>query len=130
MRMKNIRVVIWTLLALALTGCAHPIIIAPDASNIYRDPGDPPKIKASVGVIIPEALTNLEVTTPGGGGDNVRYFSYRDLRVSYEKMLSNVFGNVVRITSPENAANSARLGINLTVTPEVITSSGSTGFFT
>ncbi|PRX31668.1 hypothetical protein B0G75_105458 [Paraburkholderia sp. BL18I3N2] len=128
--MKNIRAVILTLLALALTGCAHPIKIAPDASNIYRGPNDPPKIKASVGVIIPEVLTNLEVTTPGGGGDNVRYFPYRDLQVSYEKMLSNVFDNVVRMASPESTTNTAGPRVNLTVTPELITSSGSTGFFT
>jgi len=128
--MKNFRAVILTLLALALTGCAHPIKIAPNATSIYREPGDPPKIKASVGLIIPDAVTNLEVTTPGGGGDNVRYFPYRDLQASYEKMLSNVFDNVVRITSSDGAADLSRDGINLTVTPEVITSSGSTGFFT
>lgn len=114
----------------ALSGCAHPIQIAPNSANIYRTPSDSPKISATIGMVMPAALSSLEVTTPGGGGDNVRYFPYRDMEAGYEKMLSNVFENVVTVTSSDSAEGLSRNGISFIVTPEVITNSGSTGFFT
>jgi hypothetical protein len=117
-QLKKIRNVAFLIAVFALSGCAHPIQIAPNSANIYRTPSDAPKISATVGMVM-----------PGGGGDNVRYFPYRDMEAGYEKMLSNVFENVVTVTSSDSASLS-RNGISFTVTPEVITDSGSTGFFT
>jgi hypothetical protein len=128
-QLKKIRNVAFLIAVFALSGCAHPIQIAPNSANIYRTPSDAPKISATVGMVMPATLNSLEVTTPGGGGDNVRYFPYRDMEAGYEKMLSNVFENVVTVTSSDSASLS-RNGISFTVTPEVITDSGSTGFFT
>jgi hypothetical protein len=128
--MKKIRGVAFVIAVFALSGCAHPIRIAPNTENIYRIPTDPPKINATVGMVMPATLARLEVTTPGGGGDNVRYYPYRDLEAGYEKMLSNVFDNVVMVTSSDTAESLSRNGVSITVTPEVITNSGSTGFFT
>lgn len=128
--MKKIRDAAFVIAVFALSGCAHPIQIAPNTANIYRTLGDPPKISATVGMVMPVTLSSLEVTTPGGGGDNVRYFPYRDMEAGYEKMLSNVFDNVVTVTSSDSAESLSRNGISITVTPEVITNSGSTGFFT
>jgi hypothetical protein len=128
--MKKFKCLILALSVIALYGCAHPIQIAPSPTNITRAPNDPPKIKANVGLIIPTELTNLEVTTPGGGGDNVRYYPYRDLQAAYEAMLANVFDNVVRVEPSDNREDLIKSGISFTVTPEVITNSGSVGFFT
>jgi hypothetical protein len=128
--MKNFKFLILALSVIALYGCAHPIQIAPNTANIIRVPNDLPRIKASVGLIIPTEMTNLQVTTPGGGGDNVRYYPYRDMQAAYEAMLANVFENVVRVEPSDNRENLIKSGISLTVTPEVITNSGSTGFFT
>eukprot|EP01034_Spumella_vulgaris_P042800 gene42800-53104_t len=102
----------WLLLTavLVLGGCAHPISIQPKVENIERSAGAPERFKAKVGYFIPQASLDLEVTTAGGGGDNVRYFPYRDIDAGFQRMLANVFETAVRVAS--------------------MPSSGSTGVFT
>ncbi len=122
----------WLLLTavLVLGGCAHPISIQPKVENIERPAGAPERFKAKVGYFIPQASLDLEVTTPGGGGDNVRYFPYRDIDAGFQRMLANVFETAVRVASMPSSADMQRDGMTFILSPILITSSGSTGVFT
>ncbi len=117
-------------MVLGIFGCAHKIVISPDIKKISRDAGTASRINANVGFFIPAEAMGLEVTTPGGGGDNVRYFPYRDIEVAYQIMLSNVFENAIKLRSAFDADELKMNQISFVFTPEVITNSGSTGFFT
>lgn len=129
--MKNLKVVLSVAALTFLVGCAHPISVAPKADLVIANPFlAKEKLKKKVGFYISPESLNLEVTTPGGGGDNVRYFPYRDLEVGYQKMLSGVFDGVVRVSKPNDSAEFERGGLVYIFMPEMITSSGSTGFFT
>ena len=128
--MNVLRLFLSVCAALAVTGCAHPIFVTPDASKITRDAGAPPRVHATVGYYIsPESLAR-EVTTDGGGGDRTRYFPYRDIQPSFEKMLSNVFDSVSRIEVPGDGAAIAKGGVQYVISPDIVTTSGSTSFLT
>ncbi len=111
--------------AAVLVGCAHPINITPNATRVSDGMDAAQRIQAKVAYQMPEAELGLEVTTPGGGGDNVRYFPYRDMDAGLELMLTKVFSQVTRTSSPTTPA-----GADFHVTPMIVTNSGSTGFFT
>lgn len=128
--MKNLKMLLSVAALTFLVGCAHPISIAPTADVVSTNAVGKEKLKKKVGFFISPELLNLEVTTPGGGGDNVRYFPYRDLEVGYQKMLSAVFDGVVRVSKSNDSAEFERGGLVYIFTPEMITNSGSTGFFT
>ena len=124
--MNFMRLFVMVCAASAVTGCAHPISVKPDASKITSDAGGQPKIHATVGYYIsPESLAR-EVTTDGGGGDRTRYFPYRDIQSSFEKMLSNVFDGVSRLDAP----GVSKGGIQYVISPDIVTTSGSTSFLT
>lgn len=117
------------LLALAiLGGCAHPISMAPDMAAIPSV--GTARIDKKVGYHLPETLRNLEVTTPGGGGDKVRYFPYRDLEAGFYKALSEVFGQVSKVADPKDSAGLKKAGIQLLFVPEIRTSSFSDSLVT
>jgi hypothetical protein len=117
-------------LALLVAGCAHPIDVAPNLAKLDRSSIADTRIPARVGYYIPASASSLEVTTPGGGGDNVRYFPYRDIEDGFKKMLSNVFEGVSRLTSIGDTSDAARDGIDFIVVPEVVTNSSSESFIT
>lgn len=77
------------------------------------------------GYHISAASKALEVTTPGGGGDKVRYFPYRDLEPGLYKALGVVFRDVAKINNPTDAAELSASGIQLLITPEITTNSSS-----
>lgn len=111
-----------------LFGCAHPISMNPDLALVS---GNEAKIiDKQVGYHIPDALRSLEVTTPGGGGDKVRYFPYRDIEPGFYKALSGTFRGVTKIQNPKNADALKSSGISLLITPEITTSSSSASPFT
>ena len=93
-----------------LAGCAHPIAVVPDQARLARSADAPAPMPLRVGYHIPAALADMEVTTPGGGGDNIRYFPYRDIDAGFEKMLSNVFSDIVKLPSIANPAETASSG--------------------
>lgn len=117
-------------IATFLSGCAHPIKVEPDATKIYSATITPSKSSANVGYYIPADLLALEVTTPGGGGDNVRYYPYRDIESGYKQALDNVFTGVVKLPSPPDFSRAKQQGLDYIIQPQIVTSSGSTGFFT
>ena len=123
--MHNIK--FWVLIAIAaafLSGCAHPISVVPP--DVVRTSDMPDRIKKKVGVFISPESLSLEVATPGGGGDSVKYFPYRDLENGYHKMLGNVFEDVVQVTKLNDPIGFQRGGISFVISPAIITNSGST----
>lgn len=113
-----------------LAGCAHPIKITPDLTKVERASSSPPRLEINVGYYIPPQLISNEITTPGGGGDNVRYFPYSEIEIGYQKMLSNVFKGVVKLTSIADPLTNSHNSIDYTIMPILVTNSGGSGFFT
>jgi hypothetical protein len=113
-----------------MAGCAHPINVAPNVTRLDRTSTTDPRIPANVGYYIPLEASSVEITTPGGGGDNVRYFPYQDIEAGFQKILSNVFTGVVKLTSITDPSGVSRDGIDYIIVPDVVTSSGGSGFFT
>ncbi|PVY91255.1 hypothetical protein C8C95_2105 [Acidovorax sp. 99] len=110
--------------ALILGGCAHPISMAPNLATV-QPTADQPMLDKKVGYHISAASKALEVTTPGGGGDKVRYFPYRDLEPGLYKAIGVVFRDVAKINNPTDAAELDASGIQLLITPEITTNSSS-----
>jgi hypothetical protein len=111
-------------------GCAHPIKVAPDVAKLERFSTTAPRLTANVGYYIPPEVSSVEVTTAGGGGDNIRYYPYTDIEPGFEKMLSNVFTGVVKLNSMTDLPGIARGGTEYIVQPVIVTSSGGSGLFT
>lgn len=128
--MKRFISCICTVLACVfLFGCAHPINMNPDLS-VVAAPSGAKVIDKKVGYHMPDALRAIEVTTPGGGGDKVRYFPYRDIEPGFYKALSEVFSSVTKVQNPNDAAAVQGSGISLLITPEITTTSSSDSAFT
>jgi hypothetical protein len=126
------RFIAYGLAALAcafLFGCAHPINMNPDLAALTA-PANTKVINKKAGYHMPDALRTVEVTTPGGGGDKVRYFPYRDIEPGFYKALSEVFTNVTKVQNPKDLAALKASGVALLITPEVTTTSYSDGAFT
>lgn len=127
--MRIIKLVCSMFAAAVLVGCAHPIVITPDISRIERDSSAQP-IKKGVAYYIAEDVRTREVTTPGGGGDNVSYVPYRDIETGFYKMLTNVFGSVTKLKSPADAQAIKANNVAYIVTPTITTNSSSPSPFT
>lgn len=112
-----------------LFGCAHPISMNPDLAKVAAPAGAKP-IDKKVGYYLPDNLRTVEVTTPGGGGDKVRYFPYRDIESGFYKALSEVFSSVTKVPNPKDAAALKASGVSLLITPEITTTSFSDSVFT
>jgi hypothetical protein len=78
-----------------VAGCAHPVSVRADVNY----PSDR-TVDTSVGYFISDANRSVEVTTPAGGGDKMRYFPYRDLEPTILNTLGSVFRKVYSV--PEN----------------------------
>lgn len=128
--MHFFRLVAASLAVLAIAGCAHPISVTPSPAALVRTASVSSKISASVGYYISPTATATEVTTAGGGGDNVRYFPYRDIEAGLQKVLSNVFSSVVKLASVGDNSDGKRNPVDFVLTPELVTTSGGSGFFT
>src|SRR5688500_2056099 len=95
----NLKGILAAVAVLLMAGCAHSISIAPNLTSLDRTQAPPPRIVANVGYYIPPEARSIEITTPGGGGDNVAYFPYQHIEAGFQKILSNVFIGVVKLTS-------------------------------
>ena len=123
-----IKFIFLAMVCMALFGCAHPINMKPDIGAIKGEATT--TIEKEVGYHISEANMAVEVTTPGGGGDKVRYFPYRDMDAGFYKALSEVFKGVRKIMNPKDVAAIAKSGITLLIVPEITTTSSSPSPFT
>jgi len=108
----------------ALSGCAHPMIISPDIQSL-KPTENISRVPKNVGLYIPSVKLPVQVTTAGGGGDRVTYHPYSDMESGLYKMLANVFTDVKRLKYPNEATNAMYV-----VEPEISTKSWSTGIFT
>lgn len=120
----NARSIVLAALAVValLTGCAHPISLQPDLAAIT--PVAAGKINKKAGLSIADADRNREVTTPGGGGDKVSYFPYRDLEIGLYTVMSQVFTSVSKVNGLADPKIAAE-GLQLVVTPTITTTSSS-----
>ena len=116
------------LAAVLATGCAHPISVTTDISQV-RSSGQP-RIEKSVAYVIAPEDRDREVITPGGGGDKLSYKPYRDLDAGIFKALSEVFANVSRVDAAAEAAKPGRDKIQLVFVPKITTTSSSASPFT
>ena len=109
-------------LCLELSGCAHPISMAPDLAAVEKLASGP-LIDRKVGYYLSDASRATEITTPGGGGDKVRYFPYRDLEAGLYKTLGTVFRDVAKVSSADDAVAIREGGLSLLLKPEISTTS-------
>lgn len=124
----RIKVVLAIAAVAVLAGCAHPIGITPDLGKLPA-PGATP-FSAKVGYRITDQDRALEVTTPGGGGDKVRYFPYRDLESGLYMVLSNTFASVARLDGLKDEQAIRAQGIAYVVNPRITTNSSSDSLLT
>lgn len=123
-----IKLVLAGLACVVLLGCAHPIVMNPDLTMIHTKSVAP--INKHVGYYISDASKALEVITPGGGGDKVRYFPYRDIEPGFYTALAAVFRDVSKVKEPKMTDEMRKSGIALLIVPEVSTTSSSPSAFT
>jgi hypothetical protein len=114
---------------MVFAGCAHTIAISPDISKIERDNNLMP-IEKNVGYYIAPDIREKNVTTPGGGGDSVSYFPYKDIETGFYKMLGNVFKEVTKLKSTKDLDAISRRSIVYIITLEISTDSSSSSSFT
>lgn len=112
-----------------MVGCAHPITMNPDLALLKPTPGAS-VIPKDVGYYIADANRSLQITTPGGGGDKVSYFPYRDIEPGLYKALAEVFRSVSKIQNPGDRAALKKSGISLLITPDIKTTSFSESIVT
>ncbi|WP_425257672.1 hypothetical protein ACPOLB_19400 [Rubrivivax sp. RP6-9] len=110
-----------------LVGCAHPISLNPDISKLQAASAQ--KIQKGVGLQISDEERQREVTTPGGGGDKVRYQPYRDLEAGLYVVLSQSFANVVQVAGATDPKVMTQ-GLHYIVRPTITTNSSSSSLLT
>jgi hypothetical protein len=110
------------LIAVLATGCAHPISLAPNLEKVTGT--GKARVEKKVGLAITEADRAREVVTPGGGGDKVNYFPYRDMEPGLYVALSESFAQVTRVTGVNDPKVKSD-GLNYVVTPALVTTSHS-----
>jgi hypothetical protein len=101
-------------------GCAHPVSVRPDINYPSGQTVD-----TSVGYFISDANRKLEVTTPAGGGDKIRYFPYRDMEPAILSTLGSVFHKVYSV--PETGRTAYVTDHHLTFVFEPILTTNSSG---
>ncbi len=116
-------------LALFITiGCAHQINITPPLNTLDVDGIG--KIDKNVGYYISPVDLSKEVTTPGGGGDKVKYFPYKESEPALNKILSNIFSKVYPLTSIDDKQFISSNNISYIFIPKIETNSSSDSAFT
>lgn len=116
-----------TALLALLAACAHPIVVSPLET--------PPRVEAQLSpkkaaYVMTEADRNLEVTTPGGGGDKVNYKPYRDLEKAIRDALRAVYTEVFAVTSTSDREALRNQGVSHVFSPRITTTSESPSPFT
>jgi hypothetical protein len=127
--MNIIRAVLVSLAVMSLVGCAHNMSVKPDVEAIASVPADA-RIAKNVGLYLsPEARAKI-VTTPGGGGDKVSYHLDADLETGLYRVLGNVFQSVTLLKSISDVDSIAKHSLVLIASPEITSTSSSSGIFT
>lgn len=110
-----------------LAACAHPINLEPTKLP-ERD--EAKLVQKKVGYVLTDVDRAKEVTTPGGGGDKVSYYPYRDMEKAIRASLRAVYQDVSSLKSPNDAAAIKEAGVAYIFLPEISTASSSSSPFT
>ena len=110
-----------------LAACAHPISVNPQETPARVEAQ---LIQKKVAYAISDSDRSKEVITPGGGGDRVSYYPYRDLEKGIRDALRAVYQDVVVIRSATDPAAVRESGAALVFKPEITTTSSSPSPFT
>lgn len=115
-----------TLLVL-LAACAHPIVVSPLDTPLRVESKLSPKKAAYV---MTDTDRNLEVISPGGGGDKISYKPYRDLEKAVRDALRAVYSDVVVVNSASDQEALRTHGVSHVFSPRITTTSDSPSLFT
>jgi len=127
--MYFIRICVASIAGLLLSGCAHNMNVKPDIETIAAVAPDA-RIAKNVGLYISPENRGKVVTSAGGGGDKVSYHPYADMETGLYKVLGNVFQNVTLLSSLSDVNSISQHSLVFVATPEITTSSSSSGIFT
>lgn len=126
--MKRIFLAVAALVIVAfVSGCAHPISLTGNFAELAGSGTS--KLDKAVGLTISDANRTLEITGPGGGGDKVSYFPYRDLETGVYLALSESFSKVVRLNGVADPKVKEQ-ALNYLITPVISTTSASPSLVT
>jgi len=121
-------IVLCFVVAIILSGCAHPITINPP--SISQRLENNPISTIIAGYVLTDADRSKQITTEGGGGDKVTYFPYKDLEKGFRDVLKSLYSDVVLVSSPSDFEAFRRDGVSIVFVPEIYTSSNSNSAFT
>lgn len=112
------------LLIALLGGCAHPITLSPDLSQLTAvgNSAGTAKVDAAVGLSISDEDKARQVTSAGGGGDKLSYLPYRDLETGLYAALSASFSKVSKVNGLADPKIQAQ-GIRYVIQPSIATTS-------
>lgn len=127
--MRLIKSLFILVFAYFLTACAHNISLSSDLSKMSSVPENQ-KINKNVGYFIASDLMTKEITTPGGGGDKVSYFPYKDIETGFYQALSNVFVSVTKLKSINDVEANTKYALKLIIQPTITTTSSSSSVLT
>jgi hypothetical protein len=113
---------------LAVAGCAHSITLTPDNHALAGNGLQP--IKRNVGYYISDENKSREFTTPGGGGDKVSHYPYRDIGPGFYTVLSNVFEDVTVLKAANDTETIRKKNISLVFLPTFVPASDSDSVLT
>lgn len=110
------------LLCTFLTGCSHNIQLNPETASFEASKQQNP---AKVAYFISKEDTKKSVTTPGGGGDSVTYFPYKDTETILYTVLANKFSDVYKINALDDKKFISDNEIQYIFIPQLETNSSS-----
>lgn len=113
--------------AMLAGACAHPISLTTGTTPTRVESQ---LINKRVAYAISETDRAKQVVTPGGGGDKVSYFPYRDLEKSIRDVLRTIYTDVVAVKSATDAQGINEASATLVFTPVLTTTSSSPSPFT
>ena len=127
---NSLKLIIIALIGI-ISGCAHGIQLTPNLEDLHNtDVEVENKINKNVAYYISQQDMDTEVITPGGGGDKVKYYPYRDTEAALDTMLSKVFNHVYSIPLIKQAAFIQEKNISYIFKPSIKTDSSSGSFLT
>jgi hypothetical protein len=127
---NSLKLIIIALIGI-ISGCAHGIQLTPNLDDLHNtDVEVENKINKNVAYYISQQDMDTEVITPGGGGDKVKYYPYRDTEAALDTMLSKVFNHVYSIPLIKQAAFIQEKNISYIFKPSIKTDSSSDSILT
>ena len=125
---RPVQAFVWMALVLFCGCAAHQVNITPPLNTL--DGGAIRKIDKNAGYYISPTDSSKEVITPGGGGDKIKYFPYKETEPALNKILSNIFANVYPLKSMDDQQFISSNNISYVFVPKIETDSSSESMLT